>query len=100
MSEIPPSREALEQLWRNRLNDARLRLDFARTYLREVQRDFKTGDIPSADGDFAYKKALRAENAALAEYHRILVILTELSVNGKLPTDADDSFTAGGGSAD
>ena len=85
MSGKDPNREALEQLWRRRLNDAKLRLEFAKNYLKEVQRDLRLGGIPTSDSNFAYKKALRAETAALAEYHRTLRIVTDLFVRGNPP---------------
>ena len=49
--------------------DAKLRLDFARNYMAEVQRDFPSGDIPESRYHFAHRKALRAENFAFAEYN-------------------------------
>jgi len=53
---------------RNRLKDAKLRLDFARSYLQEVQEE----PIGGPDGHFAYHYAIRAETEALREYARIL----------------------------
>ena len=84
-----PKREELEQLWRSRVKDAQLRLDFARNYLAEVQRDFPPGDVPSPDGSFALQKALRAENFALAEYHRVLRMFTDLVLHGTIPDDKE-----------
>lgn len=46
-------RGEFERLWANRVEDARLRLAFARNYLKEVQRDFPVltdGKIPDEDG--------------------------------------------------
>jgi hypothetical protein len=82
-------REELEDRWRKRVTDAKLRLDLARNYVKEVQRDLPRDDIPAPDGDYAYRKALHAENSALAEYKRVLRIFTDLTVNGKIP-DEDD----------
>ena len=53
---------------RNRLRDAKLRLDFARSYLKEVQAD----SIAGPDGHFAYHYAIRAETEALRSYARLL----------------------------
>jgi hypothetical protein len=91
MSDRNHNREALEQLWRNRLKDAKLRLDFARSYLKEVRRDFHDREfpVPSPDGNFAYRKALRAENAALAEYRRILAVVADLFTTGEAPAQQD-----------
>ena len=44
-------------------------------------------DATPPDGSFGYRKALRVETAALAEYKRVLFIFTDLVANGKLPPD-------------
>ena len=80
-----PDRRALEDHWRDRLKDAKTRLEFARSYLREVQQDYQSGALPSPDGSYAYQRAVRAEAAALAEYVRVLRIFSELAMDGKIP---------------
>jgi len=75
--------------WRQRLNDANLRLDFSRNFLKEVQRDSAAGGIPVPDQHYAYRKALRAERFALAEYSKVLRIFTDLVVNGTIPDEAE-----------
>ena len=42
-------------------------------------------DAAPPDGTFAYRQSLRSENAALAEYRRVLRIFTDLTVDGKMP---------------
>ena len=69
------------------MRNARLSLDFARNFLKEVQRDFPRESVASADGQFALQKALRAENLALAEYRRVLRIFTDLVVEGTVPDE-------------
>ena len=59
-----PDRKAIEELWRQRLKDAKLRVDFAQIYLKEVVRDFPPREISNADGNFAYQRAVKAENSA------------------------------------
>ena len=82
----PPDRSLLEELWQQRLKDARLRLAFSRQYLKEVRRDFpSSGRIHGADGAFAYKHALDAEVSAMANYRRVLRIFTDLVMHGKIP---------------
>ena len=81
-------RTALENLWRQRLNEAKLRLDFASNYVKEIQRDFSSGELPAPDGHDAYQQALHAESHAIAEYRRILRIFSELVVSGKKPDEA------------
>ena len=66
-----PDLSALEGLWRSRLNDARLRLEFARSYYKEVKEDYAAGSVTGPVERFAMDKALRAETAALAEYATI-----------------------------
>ncbi len=80
-------RAALEALWRRRLNDARMRLSFARNYANEVQQDFSTGYTSEPQEHYALEKALRAEMAALSEYARILAIFSDLMLHGKIPPD-------------
>lgn len=89
MSTPDPDRKALEELWRSRLNEARLRVELARNFLREVLRDFRDGTAPQPDGDFAYRRALHAENSALAECDRILRVYHDLTVDGKIPDESD-----------
>jgi len=80
-------RRTLEELWRCRLQDARLRLDFARNYTKEIQRDFPNNEIPSPDGAYAQQRAIRGENAALAQYRRVLEIYTNLVTRGEIPAE-------------
>jgi len=87
----------MEAHWRSRLADAKLRLDFTRNFLQEVQRDFPLGD-PSPDGQFAYQKALRAERHAQEEYTRVLRLYTQLVLDGKIP-DAHEWRNADAGGA-
>jgi hypothetical protein len=89
MSTPEPDRKALEELWRSRLNEARLRVELARNFLHEVQRDFQDGTVPQPDGNFAYQRALKAENTALAEYSRILRVYHDLTMAGKIPEESD-----------
>lgn len=42
-------------------------------------------DIPKPDGQFAFRKALREETAALQEYRRVLQVFNDLVLNGKVP---------------
>jgi hypothetical protein len=76
-------------MWRGRLNDARLRLDFAHKYVKEVERDFPSGEIPENERQFSYQHGLRAESLALAEYRRILRIFTDLVTNGMIPDESE-----------
>lgn len=84
MSGSAPDRKAIEELWLNRLHDVALRLDFARSYVKELQRDSS-----SADGRYLHQRALHAENSALKKYERVLRIFSDLTVYGKIPNESD-----------
>ena len=86
MSLPPPERKALEELWLARLRDAKLAVDFARNYFKEVQKDLSS--LPPSDGQFALGRAVRAENVALEQYNRVLGIYTNLT-KGIMPTEDD-----------
>jgi hypothetical protein len=79
----------LEELWRTRLEDAVLRLEFARNHASEVHREILQGTLPMLDASSTYQAALRAQCIALAEYGRTLRIFTALVVDGKTPEKSD-----------
>ena len=64
----------LEELWCRRLADSKLRVDFARNFLREVEPDSPE-----------HAEALRAESAAQADYIRVLRLYTHLVLDSKIP---------------
>ena len=82
-----PERHALENLWRDRMQNARLQLDSAHTRLSALQR--ATSGTPSLDGNFTYQQAIRAMNLALEEYCRVLQLFTELVVEGTTPNEGE-----------
>ena len=84
-----PELTKLTELWRSRLRDAKLKVDFARGYKKEVEQDFPSGTISTPDGNFEHYQALRAENLALAEYHRVLRIYEQLVLRGEVPGEED-----------
>ncbi len=86
-SDVRPN--AIEDLWRARLRDAKLRLDFARQYVKEVEDEYKPGDLPASDAHFAMRAALRAETFALTEYRRILRIFADLVLEGKCAAEPE-----------
>lgn len=79
-------RQELERLWRSRLRDAEIRLDFAVNFLQEVQRDFPH---PFRDGRDAYQNALRAQKAAVADFKRVLRFFTDFVIDGKIPDEEE-----------
>jgi len=76
-------RSDLEDLWRSRLTSARRRYETAREACKEALA--AEGDNQSPDGSFAYRQALRAENAPNAEYNRVLTIFCDLRLSGIMP---------------
>lgn len=81
-------RKETEELWRRRVAEVKLQFDSARSRTNAVVREFAL-DGTSADGRYAYDSAIRLENAALAEYNRVLRIYTDLWHKGIVP-DEDD----------
>src|SRR5437764_7775527 len=49
--------------------------------VRQAKGISEQSDAATPDGSFAYRKTLRSENAALAEYQRVLTIFCDLTVN-------------------
>ena len=73
------SAQELETLWRSRLREAHLRLEFARNLLKEVQRD----------GGDGHRRAIRLERLALQEYRHLQQILWDLQASGKVPDEEE-----------
>lgn len=57
----------LDLLW-HRLEDAKLQLEFALSYLKEIRADQLCGDIPAPDGYYALRNALAGEEEAVTRY--------------------------------
>jgi hypothetical protein len=88
MSEIQPIHQELENQLREQLADAKAELDLVRNYLKEVQRDLKSGELHPSEGQYTHQWALRAETLALQHYHRVLKTFSDL-LNGKIPDEQD-----------
>jgi hypothetical protein len=89
MSDIQPTHQELESQLRERVADAKVRLDLTRNYLKEVQRDLKSGMLPPSDGRYAHHRALQAETLALDHYQHVLKTLSGLVVDGKIPDEQE-----------
>lgn len=89
MAGSAPDRMALLERWRQRLKDAKTRHTFAENFAKEVVDDFRSGGISETTEMFACRKAIRAEVFALREYARVLRIVTDLALNGKVPVEDD-----------
>lgn len=81
-------RKALEDLWRARLANVRLRFDLARNHTNEIHRDRRSGALPSPDGSLVYQQAVGEETMALAEYRRVLRVFTSLVLRGEIPDES------------
>ena len=77
----------LEELWRERLEDAKAALDFAYTHAQESAADMTPGTL--SDRLFLFRTAIHAENVARAEYNRVLRIYAALLINGSFPDEED-----------
>ncbi len=93
-------RKELEELWRTRVLAAKLRFQSARDHTNAIVREFPLADT-SPDGRYAYQRAVGRENAALAEYNRVLRMYERLVHGGiepdegeGLPPDSDNSCSA------
>lgn len=90
--------EDLVLLWKTRLEDARLRFDFARNYVEELQKrcTYQTAlpgqrraSLEELQKTGTYQNALQGERFALAYYRHVLRIFTALTIDHKLPPDND-----------
>ena len=79
----------LEEKWEARVRFAKLRLDLCRLYTKHMQT--LATDTPPPDGGFAYRKALRSERAALAQYSHTLRIYSDLVVYEIIPREDSKS---------
>lgn len=72
---------ALKALWRDRCLEARRQFEVARLRVDVLNSSAMLGDSN------AYRDALEAASATLAEYSRVLRLYTDLMVHGKIPDE-------------
>jgi hypothetical protein len=89
MGDSEASPQDLENQLRKLVADAKVRLDLTRNHLREVQRDLKSGALPSSERQYAYQQALRAETLALSYYQSVLKVFSTLVLDCKIPDEQD-----------
>jgi hypothetical protein len=80
------TRRALENIWRQRVDAARLRHQEQSKAFREVWEDHFDARL-NADGAHAIQRAREAESKALNEDVRALRIFAELVTQGKTPPE-------------
>lgn len=79
-------RQALLDLWRGRLIEARREYDQVVVELQTTTTALTAGTLPTPGG--STRHILRAETQALNEYMRILRVFTELVISGTKPEEA------------
>ena len=79
---MTPKRKELEAAWR-KLDDAKLQLDHAHNYTREVAGDIQSGNVAFAEWEDACRRALRVEQLALANCEKRLSTLREVLLSGR-----------------
>ena len=79
----------LELLARKRLEDALYQLNLATVERQEIEEDYRARTIPSPDGDYAFRRAIREESEARLTYLRLSKILENLVLHGKIPIEDD-----------
>jgi len=89
MSQTGPRTTNLKEMWRDRLKTAKLRLEFAASFRKEVEQDCRSGTVATPDGDFALRKALVAESVAREEYVTVLDMFAKLGIEGEGPDNRD-----------
>ena len=97
---MPVDPRQLEVLWA-RLEDAKLQLDFALNYAKEIEADKLSGDIPAPDGYYAHRNALRGQEQAATRYLRALrefqaALASERGANGVSPKEPATGPAANG----
>jgi hypothetical protein len=80
------SKRELEDLWRQRLREARLKYEEASKAFKATWGEHFESRL-TADPTLAIERARNAESQALSEYMRVLRIFTDLIVNAKLPPE-------------
>jgi hypothetical protein len=82
---VSAERKALEEIWRKRLEDAKLQVLFAQNFVSDVKREMH--DVPPPDSSYAYQEALKAETFAREKYNSVLRVYRALLVGGEIPKE-------------
>ena len=81
--------QRVESIWRNKLSRAEQAYVVAFAESQKVQSEYDS--MAPSDGNFTLRKALKAQNAALGEYVRVLQRYTQLILRGEtLPSRLKD----------
>ncbi|HEY1242726.1 MAG TPA: hypothetical protein VGF16_19325 [Bryobacteraceae bacterium] len=82
------SKRQLEEIWRNRLNDAEHVYGIALANIQKIQAEYKS--MPSSDGNFALQQALKMQELARDQYMHVLQTFTRLVLYGEKPNEIGD----------
>jgi CheY-like chemotaxis protein len=82
---VSDRRRELEDLWRSKLEAARLRYNAATEEYRKLLKETPRGVAPGPGSPLAL--ARQRESEALAEYARVLGVFTDLAVHGRPPKE-------------
>jgi hypothetical protein len=80
-------REGLTDLWRKQLKDALEQLNSATLNVQKILDDYRSGVIPSPNGGYGLRQALKTESGARSEYMRVAMVLHDLALHGKVPPE-------------
>lgn len=75
----------LEDLWRNRVEEAFARYTAAAADYRRLFEEQRQGVIPGSDGALVVKRAHEEHAAALRNFQEVLRTFNDLVIRGKLP---------------
>jgi hypothetical protein len=87
MSDTLSNREEITDLYRKHLKDALEQLNSATLSVQNILEDYRSRVIPCPDGDYGLRQALKTESGARFKYMRIAMILYDLTLHGKVPTE-------------
>src|SRR3954470_14108914 len=85
----PEKFKELQALWLDRLQSASDEYRRTSAAYRMIAQEYQGRVLPSPDGDFSLRQALKQQNSARAEYARTLRIFTDLLLNGVVPDESD-----------
>src|SRR5215475_4826469 len=86
------SKQELEDFWRQRLREARLKYEEASKAFKATWGEHFETRL-TADPTHAIQQARKAESRALSQYMRVLQVFTDLVVDGKLPPEDAEGNT-------
>src|SRR5579884_669106 len=78
-------RRRLEEVWRQRLNEAEDAYGIALAKIQKIQAEYKS--LPAPDGNFALQQALNSQEMARDQYTRVLQTFTRLVLYGEEPRE-------------